>query len=162
MNLSITLRVHSKLDARLVVVLLSLCSTLSGQSLSLCRCWQELGNQCTQTGIRGTWFWITQGVLVCIIHQSSETQSQPLPLQGLSWRQRMLELELNATILGLQVSIACSVSGHSSTASEANLFEMETRTRPYLCQSCRIFWFDVVKIIQTNKTLCAISINLIV
>lgn len=36
--------------------------------LSLCRCWWELGNQCAQTGIRGTWFWITQGVLVCIIH----------------------------------------------------------------------------------------------
>lgn len=26
------------------------------QLLSLCRCWWELGNQCTQAGIRGTWF----------------------------------------------------------------------------------------------------------
>lgn len=38
------------------------------QPLSLCRCRWKLGNQCTQTGMRGTWFWITQGVFACIIH----------------------------------------------------------------------------------------------
>jgi len=51
------------------------------QSLRLCWCWWEPRNQCTQTGIRGTWFWITPDFFVCIIHSEGETQSQLQTLQ---------------------------------------------------------------------------------
>lgn len=57
-----------KLVACRAVVLLLLVSHTLGTSLILCRCCWEPWNQCTQARIRVTWFWITQGVLVCIIH----------------------------------------------------------------------------------------------